>query len=107
MCNDDGCLVIKHEEYRAKFILRLNIQELFYGKYENCIDPAFPVQHYTRLQRIKKIVKILRNYSYENEEEIKGFKDWLESEISFYKGKEKKDTKKINLLEKVLKEVLV
>lgn len=101
----DNILVIK-SSYKPHFTMKLNLQELFLKedyKYEKDELPDPDIIHYTRWGRVKKILKILREYRWENEEAVKQLEEWLQEQIPL--AKERKDKKSVSLMEKALKEV--
>ena len=98
-------LVIK-SSYDPKFTMRLNMEALFltedykYGKYEK---PDPDMIHYTRWGRIKKVLKILKEFKWENEEAYTVLREFLEEQIPL--AKKHKDKKSVEVMEKALKEV--
>lgn len=101
----DNILVIK-SSYKPHFTMKLNLPELFLKedyKYEKDELPDPDIIHYTRWGRVKKILKILREYRWENEEAVKQLEEWLQEQIPL--AKERKDKKSVSIMEKALKEV--
>ena len=100
---DEDILVIT-EKYREHFTISFNLYEVFFGREEDKPDPTYPIVRYTRWGRIKKITKLLKQYQYDNEEAMENYKSWIRRKIEFY-TEVIKDKKKVELLEKALKEV--
>lgn len=94
--------------------MRLNLYEVFFHIEFSYVDKSIPIVRYTRWGRIKKIIKLLKKYSYCNEQALEDFKQWVKCQIATYKDfrdqcmcvgdQYKMYQKKVDLLEKALKE---
>lgn len=71
-----------------------------YGKDEKR-DPD--MIHYTRWGRIKKVLKILKKFEWENKEAYIVLKEFLEEQIPL--AIQRKDKKSVEVMKKALKEV--
>lgn len=81
MIIEGNILELSVHQGRENFDMKFDLHEVFFGKEKKTITNDFPVIKYTRWGRVKKIIKLVKKYSYCNEKSVENFTKWLKSQI--------------------------
>lgn len=116
MITEDHVLRIEVHSGRENWRMSFNLNEVFFGVEDRERDLTFSVVRYTKWGRIKKIIKLIKKYSWCNEQAVKDLNEWLMYQLTIYKalrdshisgGDEyKRYNKQVALLEKAYKEAV-